>query len=341
MPKSRKSRVHAGAPALASAFRRRLYADMLRVRLVEEAIAERYAEQEMRCPVHLSIGQEAVAVGVCAALARDDYLLSTHRAHAHYLAKGGALRPMLAEIYGRATGCSSGKGGSMHLVDLSVGMLGSTPIVGSSLPVAVGAAFGSVMEGAPRVTAVFFGEGATEEGVFAESLNFAALKRLPVVFVCENNLYSVYSPLAVRQPAERDRAVLARAHGIPAVSADGNDVEAVHTLAREAVARARAGEGPTYLEFATYRWREHCGPNYDNDLGYRTEAEFQTWRARCPLARYEQRLRQSRVLRSEDVVRMTASIRREIEDALGWAQASPFPDEATLLRDVYAPPAGS
>ncbi|MFN8543862.1 MAG: thiamine pyrophosphate-dependent dehydrogenase E1 component subunit alpha [Candidatus Binatia bacterium] len=319
-----------------AALARRLFAEMLRIRLVEEEIAARYGEQEMRCPVHLSIGQEAPAVGVAAALEAQDYVLSTHRAHAHYLAKGGDLRAMLAEIYGKATGCSAGKGGSMHLIDLGAGMLFSTPIVGGSLPVAVGAAFGTWLADEPRVTAVFFGEGATEEGVFAESLNVAALHALPVVFVCENNLYSVYSPLAVRQAPARDRGAIAAAHGIPAFTGDGNDVEAVYALATEAVRRAREGRGPTYLELATYRWREHCGPGYDNDLGYRTEAEFHAWRARCPIETYERRLRRQRILRDADVVRMRAAIRREIDEAFAYAQASPFPAPDRLLHGVYA-----
>lgn len=321
---------------LTPSVRQRLLFEMLRIRLVEEAIAARYGEQEMRCPVHLSIGQEAVAVGVAAALEAEDRVMSTHRAHAHYLAKGGDLRAMLAELYGKRTGCSAGKGGSMHLVDLRVHMLGSTPIVGSSLPVAVGTAFGAWLADEPRVTVAFFGEGATEEGTFPESLDFAALKALPVVFVCENNLYSVYSPLGVRQAPDRDRLALARAHGVPAAAADGNDVEAVYARAAEAVRRARSGKGPTYLEFATYRWREHCGPHYDNQLGYRTEAEFRAWQARCPIATYQAHLLRSRVLRRADIVRAGAAMRREIEDAFAFAQASPFPTDRDLLTDVYA-----
>lgn len=316
--------------------RRDFYFQMLRIRMIEESIAERYAEQEMRCPVHLSIGQEAVAVGVCAALEPEDYLMSTHRAHAHYLAKGGDLKRMLAEIYGRATGCSSGKGGSMHLVDLSVNMLGSTPIVGSSLAVAVGTAFGSWLGGRNRVTAVFFGEGATEEGVFFEGLNFAALKRLPVVFVCENNLYSVYSPMSVRQSPARDRVMLAQAHGMEGVRGDGNDVEAVFHLAGEAVARARRGQGPTFMELDTYRWREHCGPNYDNHIGYRTEEEFLEWRKRCPIQKCRSGLIQDGLLSEQEAGVGAIGIRQEIEDAFAYAKASPFPMEDQLFTGVYA-----
>lgn len=319
--------------------RRQLFRAMLRIRMVEEAIAERYAEQEMRCPVHLSIGQEGVAVGVCAALAEQDYVMSTHRAHAHYLAKGGDLKAMLAEIYGKATGCSSGKGGSMHLVDLNANMLGSTPIVGSSLPVAVGAAFGAWLKGERRVTVVFFGEGSTEEGVFFECLNFAALKKLPVVFVCENNLYSVYSPMSVRQRPDRDRVGLARAHGIEAVQGgDGNDVENVYGRARTAAKHARSGRGPVFLEFETYRWREHCGPNYDNHIGYRTEREFLKWRKRCPVGQYQARLLRDRALSKDDLAQIQASVRQEIGEAFDCAKAGPWPSPEHLETDLYAGP---
>ncbi|HVX64087.1 MAG TPA: thiamine pyrophosphate-dependent dehydrogenase E1 component subunit alpha, partial [Pirellulales bacterium] len=193
---------------------RRLYRSMLRIRLIEEGIAAHYAEQQMRCPVHLCIGQEAVAAAVCERLDRADQALSTHRAHGHYLAKGGDLRAMLAEMHGKATGCASGMGGSMHLIDLEAGFLGAAPIVGSTIPIAVGVAFGVSMRRERRVVVAFFGEGATEEGAFHEALDFAALKRLPVLFVCENNLYSVYSPLAVRQSQGRKVHRLAQAHGV-------------------------------------------------------------------------------------------------------------------------------
>ncbi len=315
---------------------RLLYREMLRIRLVEERIAELYAEQEMRCPVHLSIGQEAPAVGVCAALERDDYVFGSHRSHGHYLAKGGDLRAFMAELYGKATGCCNGKGGSMHLIDRSVGFMGAVPIVGSTIPIAVGAAFATVMHGKSRVTTVFFGEGATEEGVFQESLVFAALKRLPVIFVCENNLYSVYSPLAVRQPPERDICAVARANGVGAMRGDGNDVEVVYELAREAIDGARRGEGPTLLELETYRWREHCGPSYDNDLDYRSAEQFESWRARCPVESLKRRLLERGSLEADDLEQVTREIEAEIDDAVSFAKLSPFPDDDELYTDVYA-----
>ena len=316
---------------------RSLFEMMLRIRMVEEKIAELYPEQEMRCPVHLCIGQEAIAAGVCANLSRNDYVLSGHRSHGHYLAKGGNLKAMMAELYGKVTGCSKGKGGSMHLVDLSVGFLGATPIVGSTIPIAVGTAFGSVMLNEQRVTVVFFGDAAVEEGVFHESINFAMLKKLPVVFVCENNLYSVYSPLSVRQPEGREIFWLAKGHGMESYQGDGNDVIQVYKLAEQAIGKARQGNGPTFLEFKTYRWREHCGPYYDNDLGYRTESEFQKWKQRCPIERLKERLLGDRVLCNQDIKRMVSNLEVEIEDAVAFAKESPFPEGQLLLEDIYAP----
>jgi pyruvate dehydrogenase E1 component alpha subunit len=312
-----------------------LHYTVLRIRMVEERIAELYPEQEMRCPVHLCTGQEAVAAGVCANLERSDYILSNHRSHGHFIAKGGDLRAMLAEIYGKAAGCSTGKGGSMHLVDLQAGVLGTTPIVAGSIPIAVGVAFGTAMKGEDRATAVFFGDAATEEGVFCESLNFAALKKLPVIFVCENNFYSVYSPLSVRQPSRRSNLSIANAYGIEGAKGDGNDVLGVYKLAQQAVSQVRAGNGPYYLEFDTYRWREHCGPNYDNDLGYRDSEEFEEWRLKCPVESYEAALIGGGIASKEQVEEMKGRIRMEIDEAVAFAKNAPFPDPESAFRGVY------
>ncbi|MBI3320389.1 MAG: thiamine pyrophosphate-dependent dehydrogenase E1 component subunit alpha [Candidatus Omnitrophica bacterium] len=315
----------------------RLHADMLRIRIVEERIAERYREQEMRCPVHLCVGQEAVPAGVCAALGTQDYVMSGHRSHGHYLAKGGSLPAMLAELYGKATGCSRGKGGSMHLVDVKAGFLGATPIVAATIPIAVGTALASALRGQSRVSAVFFGDAAPEAGAFHESLNFAALKRLPVLFVCENNFYSTASPLSVRQPAGREIVDTGCAHGVESHQADGNDAVAVYELARRAVEKARQGDGPTFLEFKTYRWREHCGPNDDVDLGYRTKAEVDAWKARCPIRRLEDRLLADGVLTPPDIEQLTRRIEAEFAEALAFAKASPFPEPQELSSHLYAP----
>ena len=293
-----------------------LLQQLLRIRMIEEAIADRYHEQKMRCPVHLSIGQEAIAVGVCSQLKLTDYVMSGHRAHAHYLAKGGDLKRMLAEIYGKESGCCRGRGGSMHLVDLSVGFLGSTPIVGGTLPIGVGTAFGSKMKNEKRVTTIFFGEGATEEGVFMESLNFSALKSLPILFVCENNLYSVNSPLSVRQPLNRSITCLAKAHGILALKGEGNDLNQVITLSKEGLEHIRSGSGPCLLELTTYRLREHCGPNRDP---YQPKEEVIFWERKDPLNGFS--------MPQEE-------IEKEIEEAFAFAQTSPFPKPEKI--DMYA-----
>lgn len=309
---------------------------MLRIRIVEERIAELYAEQEMRCPVHLCIGQEATASGACAALERHDYAVSGHRSHGHYLAKGGDLKAMMAEIYGKATGCAGGKGGSMHLIDLDAGFLGASPIVGSTIPIGVGVAFAAAMRGEDRVTIVFLGDGATETGIFHESLNFAAIKSLPVVFVCENNLYSVYSPMNVRQPLGRTIAGIARAHGVESHQADGNDIEEVYRLSKQAVDRARRGEGASFLEFMTYRWREHCGPNFDNDIGYRTENEYLAWRERDPIERHRRALVEAGIATAAVLDGLAEELLREMDEAVAFAKSSPFPSPDAAASNVYA-----
>lgn len=318
-----------------TALRIHLYASMLRIRRLEEEIAKRYGEQKMRCPVHLSIGQEGVAAGVSEALEPEDRVFSGHRSHAHYIAKGGDLGAMMAEIYGKSGGCAGGRGGSMHLLDQDAGFFGAVPIVGSTLPIAAGSAFTSLMKREKRVTVTFFGEGAIETGVSHETLNFAATKKLPLLFVCENNLYSVYSPMEVRQPLDRTVASLARAHGMLALEGDGNDVEAVYHLTVRALEHIRAGSGPAFLEFSTYRWREHCGPNYDNDIGYRTVAEFQEWRKQCPVESMQKRLRVDGTPEAEFAT-LEADIRREVDAAFSFAEASPFPDAATAGDHLYA-----
>lgn len=305
-----------------------LYRMMLRIRRVEEAIADRYGAQEMRCPVHLSIGQEAVAAGVCAALEHRDGVFSNHRAHAHYLAKGGNLRAMLAEIYGLAGGCCRGVGGSMHMIDIAAGFLGAVPIVGATVPLGVGAAWAARLCGEDKVITIFFGDGTFEEGVVHESINFAVLHRLPVLFVCENNLYASYTRLSDRQP-ERPIHGIAAAHGCNALTADGNDVLAVFDTAKSAVAGLRRGGAPVFLECATYRWREHCGPNLDDDLGYRPHGESAVWQAACPLSRLAAVLRTT----AEGCIFMSA-VEREIADEINHAFAAALTSELPRSDDL-------
>lgn len=315
---------------------------MKRIRFVEQEIARRYAEGKMRCPTHLSVGQEAVAAGVGLALRRDDLVVSGHRAHAHYLGKGGNLQAMLAEIYGKLGGCSRGKGGSMHLIDESVGFMGSTAIVAGTVPVGVGLAYGIKFKRTEQVSCVFHGDAVVEAGVFFESVNFAVLKKLPVLFVCENNLYSVYSPLRVRQPEGRGIARMVKGLGLQTGCGDGNDVAEVYRMASEAIASIRGGGGPRFLEFSTYRWLEHCGPSYDNDLGYRTESEFLDWKAKEPISRFESSLRTGGVISATEAGQMDAAIEDEVSTAFGFADASPFPEAASAYADLYAEsPVGS
>tara|TARA_R110002110_G_scaffold376568_2_gene586599 strand:- start:104914 stop:105840 length:927 start_codon:yes stop_codon:yes gene_type:complete len=308
---------------------------MLLIRLVEEAIAARYSDQEMRCPVHLSVGQEAVAVGVCAPLRKTDRVYSTHRSHAHYLAKGGDLKAMLAEIYGKAAGCCGGRGGSMHLFDTDVGMELSVPIVGSSIPLATGAALGMRQRGEDNVSVVIVGDAAIEEGVFHESMNFAQLNKLPVIYVCENNLFSIYTPLNERQP-DRPLTDLAKAHGVEAHQGDGNEVEAVYTMMDAAVARARGGNGPSFLVFETYRWFEHCGPNFDNHLGYRTEQEFEMWKGRDPVLATREALLKSGAAQESGLESIRSDVSKQIEDAFTFAIEAPLPDPSMAVQHVYA-----
>ena len=312
-----------------------LYACMQRIRLVEEAISTRYVEQEMRCPVHLSIGQEAAAAGVCLALETRDKVFSTHRSHAHYLSKGGDLRKMLAEIYGKATGCIGGRGGSMHIMDLDVNMVASIPIVGSCIPLAVGSALADSLDGRDDVSIAYLGDASVEEGVFHESANFAKLRNLPVLFVCENNLYSVYTQLHERQP-DRPITSLAEAHGIPTYHCDGNDVEEVYRSTLNALKNARSNKGPSFLLLDTYRWLEHCGPNFDNDIGYRTEAEFRIWKNRDPVILYKKNLLKKGILTEEGNVELKCEIQKEITAAFDFAKNSPYPDHSTAINHVYA-----
>lgn len=311
---------------------------MRRIRHVEQEIARRYGEGKMRCPTHLSIGQEAVSAAVGLALRATDLAVSGHRAHAHYLGKGGGLPAMLAEIYGRIDGCSRGKGGSMHLIDESVGFMGSTAIVAGTIPVGVGLAYGMKCKQADQVSCVFHGDAAVEAGVFFESVNFAVVKKLPVLFLCENNLYSVYSPLSVRQPEGRSIAKMAEGLGMKTGTGNGNDVAEVYTKTNEALVAIRAGGGPQLLEFSTYRWLEHCGPHYDNDIGYRTEAEYLSWKAMEPVASFESALLAQGIISAAEIAEMDSDIEQEVKAAFDFAEASPFPPAGDAYTDLYHVP---
>jgi pyruvate dehydrogenase E1 component alpha subunit len=313
---------------------KRLFRTMLAIRLFEDRIAALYSEQEMKCPVHLCIGEEAIAAGVCAHLKKEDYIFSTHRSHGHCIAKGMDLKPIAAELYGRTNGCSRGRGGSMHLVDPDNGIPGTTAIVGGCIPLAAGAALASKLKADGRVSVAFFGDGAMDEGVFHETLNFASLKKLPVVFVCENNFYATNSPQRARQP-NVSIAGRAAGFGIPGILKDGNDVVSVYETAGEAIARARAGEGPTLLEYTTYRWKAHVGPNPDIESGCRPKDEYEDWLKKCPLDSYGRYLLQENMLSDDEMLAVKVSVEQEIDEAMEHGKNGPFPNPEDLYDYVY------
>jgi TPP-dependent pyruvate/acetoin dehydrogenase alpha subunit len=313
-----------------------LYRSMLRIRRIEEEIERRYHEDQMKTPIHLIIGQEGTSVGCAAALRKTDLMYTSHRTHGGYLAKGGDLKAMLCEMHCRANGCVASRGGSMHLIDKRVGMAGTSAVVGGAVPIATGAALAARMKGDDLVVAVLIGDATTEEGVTSESLNFAALKRLPIVFFCENNFYSVQSPLDRRQPPRRDIRAWAASHGLAAIAVDGMNVLAVHDAVQQGVVQARSGGGPTFIEAAVYRFRAHGGAGDDSRTGYRAEAERQSWEPFCPIKMLGEYLTGAGLLNDRRVDELERQIQIEISEAFAFALASPHPTERDLYSRVYA-----
>ena len=314
---------------------RLLYQSMLKLRLFEERVAEILAnEAEIKCPTHLYTGQEAVAVGVCANLRKDDYVFSTHRSHGHYLAKGGDLKALMAELYGKAAGCSKGKGGSMHLASPDMGLPGSSAIVAGTIPIAIGAAMAFKIQKKDTISVVFFGDGGANEGVFYESLNFASLKKLPVIFICENNLYSTHMPIS-NCLANTDIYKKAEAFKMTGVRVDGNDVVEIFTAVKKVIEAARDGKGPALIECITYRWRGHVGPDYDLDKGLRSKEELDDWMNRCPINALEKLLLNHSIMSESEKMQIHRSIDQEIAEALSFARESPYPDEGELCSDVF------
>ncbi len=314
-----------------------MYRSMQRIRQFETKTRDLALANELPGFVHVSIGEEASATGVCAALRKTDRITSTHRGHGHLLAKGGQLNRMMAELYGKRTGYCKGKGGSMHIVDYALGILGANGIVGGGLPIATGSALGAVIKGKDDVTACFFGDGASNEGTFHESLNLAAVWKLPVVFVCENNGYGEFTPM---QTVTSVTDIAQRAHGynIPGIIVDGNDVMEVFAKASEAVARARAGEGPTLLECKTYRWEGHVVGEaaFLGEGAYRPTAEVEAWKLKCPIIRYQQFLVSGGKIDKAELDRIDSETTAELEDAIKFARESELPDVSEVTDDVYA-----
>jgi pyruvate dehydrogenase E1 component alpha subunit len=312
---------------------RRFLYDMLRIRRFEEKAAELYSAGKIRGFLHLYIGEEAVAAGAVPALSPDDAVVATYREHGQALVRGMTPDAIMAEMFGKVTGCAKGRGGSMHLFDLRLRFYGGNAIVGGGLPLAVGLALADQMQQRARVTACFFGDGATAEGVFPESLNLAALWRLPVLFCCENNLYAMGTALA-RAQAQTDLCLKARAQGVPAEAVDGMDVAAVSEATRRALGRIRGGEGPQFLELRTYRFRPHS--MYDPEL-YRTKAEVEEWRRRDPIPAWRARLEAEGLVTAVEVGQMEGEIETELVRAVQFAEASAWEPYDEMVRDVCTP----
>ena len=306
---------------------------MQTIRRFEERASDDYQAGAIYGVVHCYIGEEAVAVGVCSALNRDDQIISTHRGHGHCLAKGADLNRMMAELYGRQTGYCKGKGGSMHIADFSIGMLGANGIVAGGIPIVTGAGLAAQLEGKGRVAVSFFGDGASNAGPFHESINIAATWKLPMLYVCENNLYSA-GTIAAETLALSDVAARAAGYGIPGVVVDGNDVMEVYEAAEAAVDRARAGQGPSLIECKTYRWRGHTERPGQEDP--RPKEEIEEWQQRDPINRFATSLMNHGILTEEAWQKMDAEILAAIEDAVKFSEESPFPEPEAAVEDIFA-----
>lgn len=315
----------------------KLYRMMLKIRLCEESLVEPILKGEVKCPVHLYSGEEAIATGVCAALSKSDYVFGNHRSHGHYLAKGGDLNALIAEIYGKETGCARGRGGSMHVIDPEIGMIGAAPIVAGTISLAVGAALASKIRKDNRVSVSFFGDGATGEGVLYESLNFASLNNLPVLFVCENNLYATHMPILECRISD----VISDIGGpcnIPSLKIDGNDVLEVYKASKKAVAQCKKVNGPIFLECVTYRLRGHVGAD-DNIQGSHTDirpkSELDEWKKRDPIDNFKKYLINEEHVSESELNKIGEDIAYQIEAAHAFTQNSPYPSPGELTRYVY------
>jgi TPP-dependent pyruvate/acetoin dehydrogenase alpha subunit len=309
-----------------------MFERMLKIRLFEDRVKNLFAAGELPGFVHLYLGQEAVAAGACAPLRENDYITSTHRGHGHIIAKGGDVKRMMAELYAKVTGYNKGKGGSLHIADPNLGILGANGIVGAGIPIATGAALSAKLRKTDQVTMCFFGDGATNQGTFHEAINLASAFDLPIVYICENNLYAVGTRQSQVRKIE-DIADRGAAYGIPGLAIDGNDVVTVYEAAQEAVNRARAGEGPTLIECKTYRWRTHFEGEPDT---YRPPEEVQAWMKREPIAPYRNQLIKSGVLSEVEANEIEAAVLREIDEAVEFGRTSPAPEPESALEDMWA-----
>lgn len=308
-----------------------MYTTMTKIRMFEGRVAEYFADGKIPGFVHLYVGEEAVAAGVCATLRDTDYITSTHRGHGHLISKGGDIKLMMAELFGKKTGYCKGKGGSMHIADVELGILGANGIVGGGPPLAAGAALAAQYQGKDDVTVCFFGDGAANQGTTHEAMNLATCWKLPVVFVNENNMYGI-SSCTINSMCVADIADRAAAYDMPGVVVDGNDVMAVYEVASEAVKRAREGKGPSLIECKTYRHRGH----FEGDpCVYRNKEELQEWKGKDPIPQFEKKLLEMEVLTQKKVKEIKGSIEKELAEATSFAEESPFPDTSEVTEDVY------
>jgi pyruvate dehydrogenase E1 component alpha subunit len=311
-----------------------MLATMVRIRCFEESVADLASKREVNTPVHLSIGQEAIAAGVCQNLSSDDYVFSTHRNHGHYIAKGGNLNKLMAEIFGKETGCSFGHGGSMHTIDPDVGFMGSSAIVAGTVPIAVGAALSAKRKGKKQISVAFFGDGATDEGVFYESINLAALYNLPIVFVCENNLFSTHMPIFKRQKnIELFKKV--KGFGIITEKADGNNPIEVYSAAKKLIQATKDNNGPVFLECMTYRWLAHVGPEPDIDIGYRRKEDIEYWKGKCPIKLLRNHLISINCLDTARYSEIEKKMRGEVDAAVTFAKNSKLPNDRPLGAGLF------
>jgi pyruvate dehydrogenase E1 component alpha subunit len=315
---------------------RQMYVLIVKIRKFEDKVAELYYEGKIITPIHLYTGQECAAVGVCVCLNKKDYVFGTHRSHGVYIAKGGSPKSLMAEILCRETGCSRGRGGSMHVVGPEVGIIGTSAIVGGILPLAVGTAFASATRKDGRVSVPFFGDGATDGGVFHESLNLASIYKLPVVFVCENNQYSSHLHLSFRQP-RGDISRFAEVHSIPGFRVDGNDMLQVYAAARKAIKWARDGRGPSLIECIVNRWRGHVTPNWDYDVGLRSKRLIEEWKKNDPIKKFGKYLIDKKILSQSQIEGIHMKIDNEINEAVKFAEKSAYPpsNEIEAMKYVY------
>jgi pyruvate dehydrogenase E1 component alpha subunit len=321
-------------------FLTKLYWMMKRIRLCEDSLIEPILNGDIRCPVHLCSGEEAIAVGICSALVKKDYIFGNHRSHGHYLAKGGSMEKMIDELYGKDTGCSKGRGGSMHLIDPENGVMGVAPIVAGTISLAVGAALASLLRKDKRVTVTFFGDGATGEGVLYEMLNFAGLKKLPIIFVCENNLYSTHLPVNEIRVNSKISDI-AKPFQIESFTADGNNVLEVYELAKNAAEKCRNGEGPVFLELLTYRLRGHVGPNdviQGTKTDIRPEVEIELWKSKDPIQRLKKYILESNIMSSNEISQLDSLCQKEVEDSNLFATSSEMPNKNELDKYVFKEP---